>query len=111
MEEAEKPAPEVSDTQNDMTQDLPELDETQQILIETQPILVPSVPVQKGPAKDTQGSDQNDDWDLRFSETQETQELVSSARIRESKGGLSSVSWFLLLVFVVNWFLNCGLFF
>lgn len=86
MEEAEKPAPEVADTQSDMTQDLPELDETQQILIETQPILAPSVPAPKGPAKDTE---ENDDWDLRFSETQETQELVSSARIRESKGGLS----------------------
>ncbi|KAG8178348.1 hypothetical protein JTE90_027218 [Oedothorax gibbosus] len=77
MLEAAKPAePEALD-ESDMTQDLPELDETQQLLPSKEPLTSSKVS-----EKDTQ---EEDEWDLRFSETQETQELIGSAKIRESR--------------------------
>ncbi|GBO41017.1 hypothetical protein AVEN_10063-1, partial [Araneus ventricosus] len=61
-------------SQNDMTQDISGLVETQQIL--------PSRPEHSEEDKEP---DDDDDWQLRFSETQETQELLSTARMREKK--------------------------
>ncbi|XP_055946073.1 uncharacterized protein LOC129976491 isoform X1 [Argiope bruennichi] len=62
-------------SQNDMTQDISGLVETQQILSSR------SEPLKD----DDKGSDDEDDWQLRFSETQETQELLSIAKMREMK--------------------------
>ncbi|CAL1264124.1 unnamed protein product [Larinioides sclopetarius] len=64
-------------SQNDMTQDISGLVETQQIL--------PSRSEFSKEDNKEPGDDDDDDWQLRFSETQETQELLSTARMREKK--------------------------
>ncbi|GIY90887.1 hypothetical protein CDAR_491063 [Caerostris darwini] len=66
-------------SQNDMTQDIPELEETQQLL-STRADLASYT------SKDldfkTAEDDEDDDWQLKFSETQETQELLSTAKMQ-----------------------------
>ncbi|GIY61944.1 TP53-binding protein 1 [Caerostris extrusa] len=70
---------EFLESQNDMTQDIPELEETQQLL-STRAELASYT------SKDldfkTVEDDEDDDWQLKFSETQETQELLSTAKMQ-----------------------------
>ncbi|XP_042904291.1 protein hsr-9 isoform X2 [Parasteatoda tepidariorum] len=79
-EDLSKPAQEIinleeeeEDPANDMTQDLPELDVTQQLLSKNTSV------------KKVVDDQEDDDWQLRFTETQETQELLSISRMREAK--------------------------
>ncbi|XP_035221569.1 uncharacterized protein LOC118194538, partial [Stegodyphus dumicola] len=68
-------------TQSDLTQDLPELDPTQEILCD---IKTPNMSSPKEVIDiSAENESDDDDWKLKFSETQETQEFVCTKQVEK----------------------------